>query len=180
VLARGNLYYSSDDITDRAANEYRSVVRRYHPRTKEAEAAQYLLASYYHRKFYIVREKKHEKDDYALNVAEVEYNNYIRRYMNTGSREWLAECYFNLSLIWLEYGKRDKALEQLNKLRKLGNVDGTIYVYDVIWSPHSNDRVEGYYDQQMLVNITETLIKTKASLPEVVQEIRKWCRSQRK
>src|SRR5712664_4001411 len=69
ILAQADLYYKNDDITkDRAAALYRQVRDKFST-SKEAETAQYFLASYYHRKFYIQREKQLNEDQAPLNEA---------------------------------------------------------------------------------------------------------------
>jgi len=180
VLARGNLYYSSDDITDKAATEYRKVKNSPKYRgTKTGGAAQYLYASYYHRKFYIVREKMQKEDEEAIHKAQKEYGDYISDYRRAAPPEYLSDSYFNLALIWLEYGHRNEAVEQLGNLRAAARQDPTVYIYDVIWSPRSGDRVEGYYNAAQLADVTQNLIGRGLSTPEVVAGIRDWCRNHR-
>ena len=175
VLAKGNLYYSSDDVTDRAAAEYRKV-RMSHAGKKEAEAAQYLLASYYHRKFYIVLVKRQQTDADALREAEAEYKNYIKQYARARAPEWVAESHFYLSLVLLQNGRRAEALQQLNELRGVAAKDSKVYIYDVIWSPYAVDRVEGQYDARQLADEATRLINRNLDLYQVVRELRRWCR----
>lgn len=178
ALAKGNLYYSSDDINDEAAEEYKVVMSKYRG-TKEAEAAQYLLASYYHRKFYIKWEKRGEKDEKAIHEAEDEYGDYADDYKDKPSPEWLADSYFNLTLIWREYGHPDHAVRYLEKLREAAAKNPTVYIYDVIWSSNNSDRVEGDYDAVALADVTQKLVEAGQSTPQVVAGIREWCRGQR-
>jgi hypothetical protein len=176
VLAKGNLYYSSDDITDRAAKEYKDVRGRYKG-TREAETAQYFLASYYHRKFYIVREKQREDDEDAIHEAQEEYEDYIKKFAPySQSPEWLADSHFNLALIWFEYGHRGTAVDYLNKLQHAAGKDPKVYIYDVLWSPRSSDRVEGHYDSAELAAFTREQIQNNRTVGEVVDGLRRWCR----
>jgi hypothetical protein len=180
VLAKGNLYYSSDDITDKAAVEYRSVKNSFkYKGTKTGGTAQYLYASYYHRKFYIVREKMQKDDEWALHKAEKEYGDYIDDYSRAEPPEYLSDSYFNLALIWLEYGHGKEAVKQLNSLRAAAKQDPTVYIYDVIWSPNSRDRVEGYYNAEKLADVAQNLIERGLSTREVAAGIRDWCRNNR-
>ena len=179
VLAKGNLYYSSDDITDKAAREYRQVKKKYRG-TKDAEAAQYLLASYYHRKFYIIRTKQREDDEDAIHEAQEEYEDYIKTYATAPSPEWLADSYFNLALIWFEYGHKAVAVNHLNKLQQAAEKDPKVYIYDVLWSPRSNDRVEGHYNSAQLAAFTREQINNGLTTGQIVEVLREWCRGQRR
>ena len=179
LLAKGNLYYSSDDITDRAADEYRKVKNSYKG-TEVGGAAQYLYASYYHRKFYIVREKRGKNDEDAIHKAEKEYGDYIHDYRKVASPQYLADSYFNLALIWLEYGHRDVALSKIREVRAAAEKDASVYIYDVLWSPFSSDRVEGDYVTSELADVTEELINRGLDARQVANEIRSWCRHARR
>jgi hypothetical protein len=180
ALAKGNLYYSSDDITDKAAMEYRSVKNSSkYKGTKTGGTAQYLYASYYHRKFYIVRERMQKDDEWAIHKAEKEYGDYIRDYKHSEPPEYLSDSYFNLALIWLEYGHGKDAVKQLNSLRSAARQDPSVYIYDVIWSPHSKDRVEGYYNAEQLADVIQNLIERGLSTQGVVAGLRDWCRNHR-
>ena len=77
ILAKADVYFKNNDITDRAAVEYRTVRDRF-PRTREAATAQYYLGSYYHRKFYIQKEKKLREDPGVLVEAQGQYEDYAQ------------------------------------------------------------------------------------------------------
>ncbi|MCM3905018.1 MAG: tetratricopeptide repeat protein, partial [Pyrinomonadaceae bacterium] len=134
TLAVADLYYKNNDISDKAAVQYRKV-RDQFPSSKEAERAQYFLGSYYHRKFYIQKEKK-LKEDYGILVeAQRQYEEYASKYAwRSKSPDWLADTYFNLALVFLQRGDNKKAEEFLGKMYGAAPYDRTTYVYQVIWS----------------------------------------------
>src|SRR2546425_1104819 len=48
ILSVGELYYNNAEINDKAAQQFRLVIKKY-PNSREAEKAQYYLGSYYQR-----------------------------------------------------------------------------------------------------------------------------------
>src|SRR5258706_14136251 len=52
-LSLGLFYYNNDDISDKASQQFKLVMTKYTRSTKQVETAQYYLASYYQRKYYI-------------------------------------------------------------------------------------------------------------------------------
>lgn len=191
ILAKADLYYKNNDITDRAAVEYRAVRDRF-PRTKEAATAQYYLGSYYHRKFYIQRETKLREDLGLLVEAQGQYEDYVKRFAwQTNPPEWLADAYFNLALIFLQRGDNKKAEELLGKMYGAAPYDPTIYVYQVIWSPDTKDLINSSFDSKQLAEYANSLIYTYAynrqqvqrtpgsPFQAIVEKIKGWCKGRK-
>jgi hypothetical protein len=186
ILAKADVYFKNNDITDRAAVEYRAV-RDGFPRTKEAATAQYYLGSYYHRKFYIQREKK-LREDYGLLVeAQGQYEDYARRYAwQTNPPEWLADAYFNLALIFLQRGENKRGEEYLGKMYGAAPYDRTTHVYQVIWSPNTKDIIDASFDSKQLAEYANSLIYSQAYAQQqgppsppfdsIVEKIKRWCK----
>src|SRR5204863_7862349 len=81
-LSLGLFYYNNDDISDQAAKQFRKVLTTYKRSAAEAEKAQFYLASYYQRKYYIKLERTRKEDRAALQTAQAEYRNYTTRYID--------------------------------------------------------------------------------------------------
>jgi tetratricopeptide (TPR) repeat protein len=189
MLAKADVYYKNNDITDRAAVEYRAVRDRF-PKTQEAATAQYFLGSYYHRKFYIQREKQ-LKEDYGLLVeAQGQYEDYVNRYAwKVKSPDWLADAYFNLALVFLQRGENKRAEESLGKMYGAAPYDRTTNVYQVIWSPNSRDLIDSSYDSKQLAEFANSLIYSYAYSQQqvrksppfetIVEKIKLWCKSKK-
>jgi len=183
TMELASFYYRTDDISDRAATQFRKV-RDGFPNSKEAETAQYLLGSYYHRKFYIQREKKLKEDIGSLVKAQAQYQDYIDRYAwRSGSPEWIADAYFNLALIALQRGDDKKGEEFLGKMYGVAPYDSKVYIYQVIWSPSSRDVIDSTFDSKPLAQYTNALIyisrqQKSLTFDGMISKIRAWCRSQ--
>ncbi|MCM3872594.1 MAG: tetratricopeptide repeat protein [Pyrinomonadaceae bacterium] len=190
VLALADLYYKNNDISDKAAVQYRKV-RDQFPKSKEAETAQYFLGSYYHRKFYIQREKK-LKEDYGLLVeAQGQYEDYTGKYAwRSKSPDWLADAYFNLALVFLQRGDSKKAEEFLGKMYGAAPYDRTTHVYQVVWSPNTKDLIDASFDSKQLAEYANSLIYSYAygqqqALPQgppfeiIVEKIKLWCKGRK-
>ena len=185
ILAKADLYYKNNDITDRAAVEYRAVRDRF-PKTKEAATAQYYLGSYYHRKFYIQREQKLKDDLGVLVEAQGQYEDYAQRYAwQTNPPEWLADAYFNLALIFLQRGENKRGEEFLGKMYGAAPYDRTTYIYQVIWSPNSIDVIDASFDSKQLAEYANSLIYSQAyaqraplspPFDSIVEKIKRWCK----
>ena len=74
LLKQGSSYQAADDTSDRAADIYRQLIRLF-PKSLEAEAAQFFLGTYYHRKFFILEQRNRTQDWESLNRAEEELFN---------------------------------------------------------------------------------------------------------
>ncbi|MFN2513814.1 MAG: tol-pal system YbgF family protein [Pyrinomonadaceae bacterium] len=188
ILAQADVYYKNNDITDRAAVEYRAVRDRF-PRTKEAATAQYYLGSYYHRKFYIQREKKLQEDYGVLVEAQGQYEDYVKRYAwQTNPPEWVADAYFNVALIFLQRGDNKRAEEFLGKMYGAAPYDRTTHVYQVIWSPDTKDVIDSSFDSKQLAEYANSLIYSQAYAQQkvegppfnsIVGKIISWCKGRK-
>lgn len=182
-LTLADFYYRNDDITDRAAAEYRKV-RDSFPQSRQAEKAQYFLGSYYHRKFYIEKEKRLKEDPGALVEAQGQYEDYIDKYAwSNKSPDWLSDAYFNLALISLQRGNSQQAEVYLGKMYGSAAYDPTVYVYQVIWSPSSRTVVDTTVDARRLSQYANSLVyglrqQRISSFGEVVDRLQGWCSSQ--
>lgn len=185
TLALGDFYYKNNDITDRAAVQYRKV-RDSNPKSAEGATAQYFLGSYYHRKFYIQREKKLKEDFGLLVDAQGQYEDYANRFaFNSPSPEWLSDAYFNLALIFLQRGDTWKAEHFLGKMFGAATNDPRIYIYQVVWSPNSKDVVDSNLDARQLAQFTNSLIygarnaqkQKQPQFDHIIDRIRQWCLS---
>lgn len=189
MLAKADVYYKNNDISDRAAVEYRAVRDRF-PKTPEAATAQYFLGSYYHRKFYIQKEKK-LKEEYGLLVeAQGQYEDYASKYAwRSKSPDWLADAYFNLALVFLQRGENKRAEEFLGKMYGAAPYDRTTHVYQVIWSPNTKDIIDSSFDSKQLAEYANSLIysyaytqqKTQRGPPfeSIVEKIKLWCKGRK-
>jgi hypothetical protein len=185
ILAKADLYFKNNDITDRAAVEYRAVRDRF-PKTREAATAQYYLGSYYHRKFYIQREKKLSEDYGLLVEAQGQYEDYVKRYAwQTNPPEWLADAYFNLALIFLQRGDNKRGEEFMGKMYGAAPYDGNTHIYQVIWSPNSRDVIDSSFDSKQLAEYANSLIYSQAyaqrreqgpPFDSIVEKIKRWCK----
>lgn len=178
LLKLGFFYYNNDDITDKAATQFRAVISKY-PKSTEAETAQYYLGSYYQRKYYVQLEKYRKPDARALESAKKEYRAYTDRYYKTGSRQWLADAFFNLALVYLQTGDARNAGFELSKMGGASALDNSTYIYQVIYSQSYDDVLDGNFNSKALADYTAVLIKgTKPSFKQTVNSIRDWCRRQ--
>lgn len=174
----GIFYYHNDDISDKAATQF-EMVRKKYPNTKEAESAQYYLASYYQRKYYIQREKWRKTDAAALGLAEKEYFAYIDRYSNHASSEWLSDSHFNLALVFLQWNKTDWAGDILQRMLRASNADRKVYLYQIIWSSNTSDVIDDHLDAGELARYTRTLVNNGQPFENNVANLRRWCQGQK-
>lgn len=194
-LALADFYYKNDDITDKAAVQYRKV-RDSYPKSSEAATAQYFLGSYYHRKFYIQKEKKLNEEIGLLTEAQGQYEDYADKYAwNNKSPEWLSDAYFNLALIFLQRGKDREAEQFLGKMYGAAPYDSEVYIYQVVWSPNSKDVIDSKVDARQLAEYTNSLvydfrnaqqqqqqqnqIQQPRSFGSTVEKIKRWCRGRK-
>ena len=183
ALMKAHFYYNNDDIKDEAARQYRLVISQYRG-TKEAEIAQFYLGSYYHRKYYILKERYAKPDDSALKEAATAYQTYINNFSRAGNHTWLAESYFNLALIYLQRGEA-RVQDPLNELLKVASLDQTVYLYQVVWSRRPSSVVDYYIPTQALAQYTLALINPAAqsaapsNFETTVAKLTTWCQSQR-
>lgn len=183
ALALANLYYTSNDVSDRAAAEYRRVRNKYKG-TAEAATAQYFLASYYQRKFYIIKEKSGSGDAGALAQAAAEYDAYTRSYARANSSELLSDARFNLALVYMELGKLDPATKELGRLRDEDAAkDGSVYIRQVVWTSNQKDVIDGNFNARELAEVARIQLQQTRSAERTVRAVKEWCwnnRSQKK
>ncbi len=177
-LTLGLFYLNNDDISDKAAQQFRTVVTKY-GQTDEAETAQYYLASYYQRKFYIRRERFRRDEPLLLQQAQGEYVNYIKRYSNGGSGKWLADAHFNLALVDVQLGDKGGAADMLGRMSNAAGRDPRAYIYQVVWSASPADVVDANIDARALADYTRALVNAGQSCEQIVPAVRKWCQSQK-
>lgn len=189
ALALGDFYYKNGDITDKAAVQYRKV-RDSAPKSSEGATAQYYLGSYFHRKFYIQKEKKLKEDVGLLTEAKAEYEGYASKSAwNSPKPEWLSDAYFNLALILAQRGDSQQTEQYLGKMFGAAPYDQKVYIYQVVWSPSAKDVVDAYVDSRQLAQYANSLVyssrqaQLKQSQPPsfdyFVERIRQWCVSQK-
>jgi hypothetical protein len=176
ILKLGFFYYNNDDITDKAAEQFRAVITKY-PKSNEAETAQYYLGSYYQRKYYVQMEKFRKQDARSLESAKKEYRAYTDKYYNAGSHQWLSDAFFNLALVYLQSGDARNAGYELNKIGDASGVDNAIYIYQVVYSQSYDDVVDSSCNSKRLADYTSSLIKdSRQSFKQTTAAIRDWCR----
>jgi hypothetical protein len=188
-LALADFYYKNDDITDMAAQQYRKV-RNIYVGTNEAATAQYFLGSYYHRKFYIQKEKKLTEDRTVLTEAQAQYEDYISKdAWRNKQPEWLSDAYFNLALIFLQRGMDGEAEQSLGKMYGAAPYDSQVYIYQVVWSPSSDDVIDARVDSRKLAEYTNSLVydfrnsrqqmQRPLSFAAIVTKVGQWCKQQK-
>ncbi len=175
-LSLGLFYFNNDDISDRAAQQFRAVIRGY-PQSAEAEKAQYYLGCYYQRKFYIQRQRYRRDDSTLLEQAQREYLGYIGKYSTQGKGEWLADAHFNAALAYVQSGDASGARNILKRMVSAAARDQKVYVYQVVWSLDRSDVVDEDIEALALANYTQTLLGRPVD--QVVLELKRWCQSRR-
>lgn len=178
LLDRGIAYYNNDDVTDKAVTVLRTILTRYST-SPEAEDAQYYLASYYQRKFYIIKRNKGRNDQLSLTRARTEYANYTRTYFKKGSKKWLSDAFFNLALVHFQLNDSQKGVWELNKMCDYWWMDTEVYLYEVIWSPDAADVIDGSFNSYSLGDFVRTYEtqNPKHSFQDLVNMIERWCRA---
>jgi hypothetical protein len=177
LLERGRFYASGNDFTDRAAEQYRLLIKKY-PASREAESAQFYLGTYFYRKFYVFKHTRQQTDLDTLREAGKAYYEYIWKYGNSRSPALLSDAYHSLAMIHLQLGQPGDARRLLEELRGAASKDRQVYLYQVVWSPHSADTVEGDYDAAALAAYTLRLVEANLGFEAVVAKTREWCRAQ--
>lgn len=192
-LSLGMFYYNNDDISERAPNQFRLVMKNFRGSAQQVESAQYYLASFYQRKYYIEKWKQQSKDDQvALRTAAKEYRKYTDQYYKSGAHTWLAEAFFNLALVDLQLHDPVNAFNELSKMRDASRVDGSAYVYQVVWSADPNDVVDAYLPTRSLAEYALSILYPGNTVQQgqstaqsgygdpfasTVVLLRKWCQS---
>ena len=93
----------------------------------------------------------------------------------TGTCQWLADSFFNLALVFAQLGQPDNARNELDKMSRFANLDSNVYIYQVVWSPHYEDVVDGYLQTPALMQYAQELIKSQPDPNSFVPQLKKWC-----
>lgn len=185
-LAKGMFYYNNDDINDNASQHFNLVISRFSRSSKEVEQARYYLASYYQRKYYIQKHRLRRDDSKVLELAAAKYGEFINNYKN-GS-QFLADAFFNQALAYLQLGDSKRAYDEMYNMREVRGRDGSVYIYEVVWSPRPEDVVDSYLPTESLGNFGMGLVSgnnsvqqsgVPSSFEQKVLVLRRWCQSQK-
>lgn len=176
LLKEGSSYQSADDLSDRAAIAYRTVIQRY-PRSPQAEQAQFYLGTYYQNKFFILEHQYKTQDWSSFNQAEDALHTYVEKYPK-GS--YLADAYYALAMISLRRGYnnkyRDDAMSWLNKMSGQ-RADGEVSMYKVVWSPHPDDIIKRTCEKNSLAAGETILINRNSTFENFTIALTEWCRN---
>jgi len=173
LLKEGSKYQASDDISDRAPDLYRQLIRKY-PKSAEAESAQFFLGAYYSRKFFILEQRSKVQDWGSMNRAEEELYSYIGKYPRGF---YLADAYHTLAIIALRRDYRDNAKSLWNKMKDAAGKDRKVYIFRVTWSPSAEDVIKGYCDTVALARTSLDGITKDLSFNNIVKDLTNWARS---
>jgi hypothetical protein len=175
LLKQGTTYQAVDDISDRAADFYRLVLQKY-PDSPESERAQFYLASYYQKKFFILDQTNHVQDWSAFNEAESALYAYVGKYARNGAGSYLGDAYHTLAIISLRRGYIDNARRQLAEMRNVASRDGSVYIYTLVWSRNAADVVDKNCNTAVLASGTLENIRSPFDFDRFVRDLRTWCR----
>jgi len=176
ILKLGFFYYNNDDISDKAATQFRIVISKY-PKSSEAETAQYYLGSYYQRKYYVKWAQYRKEDKSPLELAVREYRVYTDKYYKSGSHKWLGDAFFNLALVYLQKGDARNAGFELNKMKGASNLDSSVYIYQVIYSKNYEDVIDRSVATEGLASYTSSLVYSGKSFWQITASIKDWSKS---
>lgn len=172
-------YYNNDDLDDRAEQLFTRLLRRYDG-TPQSETAQFYLAAYYQRRFYMCREKQGDPDWSALKEGAKTYREYTDKYYYGGSHKWLNESFFNLAMVNLQLGDPGSALNELSKMREAAEKDPVVYIYQIVWSSQPQDVIDANLPAVELANYaTKVITHYGRDFDKAVLLIQRWCQSQR-
>lgn len=180
ILSLARFYYDTNDTSDLAAKQYKLVIAKY-PNSTEAEIAQYYLGSYYHRKYYIRKERWQSESKPSLVTAESEYRRYISKYSRARSPQWLCDARFNLALDYTEQENFAGAIDQLRTIALFDfPKDPTIFVHQVIWSENPKDLIDQNFNAKDLAEYARyrlSMHQFARGIEAIVPDIREWCRN---
>jgi hypothetical protein len=182
VLALGDFYLKHNDVTDAADRYYKQVIISA-PGTRQAGLAQYNRGSYWHKKFYILRERKGantSNQQSALIEAEGQYYDFVDKFADkTDTTDLLADASYNLALVYLQRNNRAYALGWLNRMLNGATArDPQIYIYRVVWSSNPADVIDRTVDAKGLTMFTRDAISSGLSVDQVISQVKQWCRRQ--
>ena len=173
-LKRAGTYHAADDTTDQAADAYRETIRQF-PNSAEAEAAQFYLASYYNRKFYLLEHRNNVQDWDSLNRAEEELYRYKGKYPRGA---YLADAYHMLATIALRRGYRDTAVSWLTTMKQAAATDGKVYLSRLIWSSAQNESIKGYCGTAALADVNLDVLRKTSSFNDAMTAVTNWAQGQ--
>lgn len=172
LLKQGSSYQAADDTSDRAADIYRQLIRLF-PKSLEAEAAQFFLGTYYHRKFFILEQRNRTQDWESLNRAEEELFKYKGKYPKG---HYLSDTFHALATIAMRRGYTNSAVSYLQAMKQSAGADKKVYIFRMTWSPNTNDVVKRYCDTGALADTSLQLANRKLPFDSVMTEVTKWAR----
>lgn len=173
-------YYNTDDLNKRAEELLKQLLVRRFDGTPQSESAQYYLAAYYQRRFYLCSEKQGDPDWSALKQGRDEYRNYTDRYYNEGTHKWLNESFFNLAMVYLQLGEPWNAVNELEKMKKAAEIDPGVYIYQIVYSSQSQDVIDSSLPADKLADYALRVIQENGKdFKRAVLLIKKWCQGQR-
>lgn len=174
LLKDGTYYHSIDDMSDRAGDRYRQIIRQF-PKSKEAEQAQFYLGTYYQKKFYILEHTNRVQDWSSFNEAEGALNGYITKYSVSGYKTHLSDAYYTLAMIALRRGDSKTAAYQLDQMQRQAPKDSSVTIYKVVWSPSDQDVIKKDCDSRELAAATLQLSSKTGDFNEIVYVLKEWC-----
>jgi hypothetical protein len=175
LLRQGTSYQAVDDVSDRAADYYRLVLQKY-PTSSQAEQAQFYLASYYQKKFFILEQRSKTQDWSAFNEAENALNAYVTNYSKKGTGSYLGDAYHTLGVISLRRGYVDSARKYFDSMAKVGARDRSVFIYKVVWSANPADVVNKTCKTETLAAGSLQSIKSPFNFDTFLNDLRAWCR----
>ena len=173
LLRQGSRYQASDDTSDRAPELYRELITK-HPKSAEAESAQFFLGSYYQRKFFILEGRNQVQDWGSFNMAEEALYTYLDRYPRG---VYLADSYHTLALIALRRNYRDKAISLWTRMKEVADKDKKVYIFRLTWSTNPDDVIKGYCDTKALAEASLAVMDQKSSFADKVNSLTNWARA---
>ena len=173
LLRQGSRYQASDDTSDRAPELYREVINK-HPKSAEAESAQFFLGGYYSRKFFILEARNQVEDWGSFNRAEEALYAYLDQYPRGF---YLADSYHTLALIALRRNYRDKAISLWTRMKEVADKDKKVYIFKLTWSANPDDVIKGYCDTKALAEAGLAVTGQKSSFAHKVNSLTNWARS---
>ena len=182
VLALGIYYYNNDDLSGRAEQSFRELLTSKYAGTEEAESAQYFLASYYQRKFYIQRAKWRRDDWDSLKQAVVEYRHYTDKSMTIQEPQSGSPTRFLTSRLFsMQLNDNGNAFRRAFQIKSAAVRDSTIYVYQIIFSPQSKDVIDAFLPATRLADMTLSLLSNRQSYFDArIALLTQWCRDRKR
>ena len=173
LLKQGSNYQAADDTSDRAADIYKQLLKKF-PKAPEAESAQFFLGSYYERKFFILEQRSKVQDWESLNRAEEELYKYKGKYPKGA---YLADAYHLLATIALRRGYSSSAVNYLQAMKQAASADQKVYIFRMAWSPNTNDVVKRFCDTRSLADANLDFVNKRLPFDTVMNEVTNWVRN---